>query len=141
MFRRLGDLLDRDAQFSPILRWHERLQRLDAALQPQLPAELRKLVRVASQEGQRLSLVARHAAAAARIRQLTPRLVAALREAGIPVLEIQVKVDTTLSAQRPRQQRHLSARAQQALEALQQKLPDGELKAAVASLRAKGRKG
>ena len=134
MFRRIGDLLDRDGQLSPASRWRERLQRLDAALQPHLPAEMRRLVRVSSQEGQRLTLVARHAAAAARLRQLTPRLVAALREAGIPVLEIQIRVDTTIIAQRPQIARELSAHARQSLTALQQSLPDGPLKNAVATL-------
>lgn len=140
MFRRIGDLLDRDKQLSPVTRWHERLQRINAALQPLLPVELQRVVRVGSQEGQRLTLFARHAAAAARLRQLTPRLAAALRGAGIPVLEIQVKVDTGLIATRPMQQRQLSPKAQAALEALQTQLPDGPLKAAVAALRNKARK-
>lgn len=140
MFRRIGDLLDKNREFSPVLRWRERLQRLDAALTPHLPPEMRRTVRVASQEGQRLCLVARHAAAAARIRQLTPRLIAALREAGIPVLEITIKVDTTLQAQRPQVERSLTPHALESLADLQQRLPDGPLKAAVAALRHKNKK-
>ena len=140
MLRRIGDLLDQNRDFSPVLRWHEWLQRLDAALSPHLPSEMRRSVRVASQEGQRLVLVARHAAAAARLRQLTPRLVNALREKGIPVLEITVKVDTTLQAQRPQFERHLTPHALKSLAELQKNLPDGPLKAAVASLSGKGRK-
>lgn len=141
MFRHIGYLLDRDSQLSPITRWRERLQRLDAALQPHLPPEIQRLVRVASQEGQSLSLIARHSAAAARLRQLTPRLVSALREAGIPVLDIQVKVDTTLVAQRPQTERHLSAHALDSLGALQHELPDGPLKEAVAALLNSKKKG
>lgn len=140
MFRRIGDLLDRDGQLSPASRWRERLQRLNAALQPHLPVEMQRLVRVSSQEGQRLTLIARHSAAAARLRQLTPRLVAALREAGIPVLEIQIKVDTNIVAQRPQVKRELSSHARETLAALQQNLPDGPLKAAVAALRTSKKK-
>lgn len=140
MFRRIGDLLDRDAQFSPITRWHERVQRLNAAMQPLLPPPLQRQVRVGSHEGQRLTLFARNAAVAARLRQLTPRLAEALRAAGIPVNEIQVRVDTGQIATRPQVERHLTPHALEALAGLQQQLPDGPLKAAVATLRNKARR-
>lgn len=141
MFRRVGDLLNEDRSLSPVTRWHERLQRLNAALAPHLPAELRRQVRVASHEGQRISLMVRSNAVAARLRQLTPRLVAALRAAGIPVTELQLRVDPQQTGQRPQKERLLTPHAQEALAALQEQLPDGPVKAAVARLRHTGRKG
>ncbi|MFT4196014.1 DciA family protein [Ottowia sp.] len=62
------------------------------AVQPLLPPGLRELVRPGPIEEESWCLLVPHNAAAAKLRQLTPALLASLRAAGYPVGAIRIKV-------------------------------------------------
>ncbi len=63
-----------------------------ATILPQLPEELRPLVRPGPVDDAGWALLAAHSAAAAKLRQLLPLLDLALVEAGWPILKLRVKV-------------------------------------------------
>ena len=137
--RRVGDLIDRDPKMSGWQRWRQNLLTLQQTLDAALPADLRGKMRVAWREGSRITLTARHAAIAAKLRQLVPTMARALVEAGQPFPEIHIVVDTSRQQPRPLPERKLSQHALDVLDDLQQQLPDGPLKAAVARLKGRCR--
>jgi hypothetical protein len=61
-------------------------------IRPLLPPALRPLVQAGAPDAQDWTLLVPHNAAAAKLRQLSPALAAALRAAGHPVAAIRVKV-------------------------------------------------
>ena len=63
-----------------------------AIVRPLLPPALRTLVQAGAPDADGLTLLAPHNAAAAKLRQLAPALLAALDGAGHPVNAIRVKV-------------------------------------------------
>ena len=63
-----------------------------AIIQPLLPPALRGVVKPGAPEVDSWTLLVPHAAAAAKLRQLLPKLVSALNTAGHPVGGIRVKV-------------------------------------------------
>lgn len=137
--RRIGELFKHDPQLTRVMRWQERIQRCQQAMQASLPGELATYCRVTSQEGSTLIIVAANNAVAARVRQYTPRIANALREAGIPVFEIKLRVDHDQQAERPQAERHFSPHAAEALGELKEHLPDGALKATLARFLARRR--
>lgn len=63
-----------------------------AVVRPLLPAPLRPLVQAGVPDAEGWTLLVPHNAAAAKLRQLMPTLLAALTKAGHPVAAIRVKV-------------------------------------------------
>ena len=63
-----------------------------ALVRPIIPAPLRKLVQPGVPEPDLWCVLVPHAAAAAKLRQLMPRMIKALQEGGEPVQAIRIKV-------------------------------------------------
>lgn len=61
-------------------------------IRPLLPPSLRPLVQSGAPQADGWGLLVPHNAAAAKLRQLTPALMAALASAGLPVAAIRIKV-------------------------------------------------
>ena len=97
--RRLQSLtLQQAADGSPTLagllaRARDASERL-AAIEELIPAELRRAVRAGPAEGDVWCLLVQGSAAAAKLRQLTPRLVTRLKSRGWDVATIRLKVQT-----------------------------------------------
>lgn len=97
--RRLQSLtLQQAADGSPTLagllaRARDASERL-AAIEELIPAELRRAVRAGPAEGDVWCLLVQGSAAAAKLRQLTPRLVTRLKSKGWDVATIRLKVQT-----------------------------------------------
>jgi hypothetical protein len=81
---------------SPTLAHLSRLARQSSLrmklVQPVLPLALRALVRAGVPEADSWCLLAPHAAAAAKLRQLMPAMLRALEDGGEPVQSIRIKV-------------------------------------------------
>ncbi len=65
-----------------------------ATVQPVMPAALRQAVRAGPLDDSHWTLIAPHAAAAAKLRQLAPALEAALAQAGWPARTLRIRVGT-----------------------------------------------
>ena len=95
----MGAALDRSEPLARLLqRLHESRARL-AAVQSLLPPGLADAVRAGPLDDDGWSLLAGHAAAAAKLRQLLPRIEAVLHEKGWEATPIKVRVQPP---QRPR---------------------------------------
>ena len=83
---------------APLLRLQQLLRDSNArfdAIRPCLPAALAAHVRPGPLDAQGWSLLAANAAVAAKLRQLQPRLEAALRERGWPAAALRIKVQSS----------------------------------------------
>jgi hypothetical protein len=88
----LGQALDR---CEPLMRLQQRLAEAHAhldAVRPVLPPALLKQVRSGPTDGEGWTLLASNPAVAAKLRQLLPRLEAALRQKGCSARQIKVRV-------------------------------------------------
>ncbi len=65
-----------------------------ATVQPLLPPPLRQAVRAGPLDDNQWTLIAPHAAAAAKLRQLAPALEASLAQAGWPPRALRIRVGT-----------------------------------------------
>jgi hypothetical protein len=88
----LGDALGRSTPLALLLQQARLSRERFAAVSPLLPAGLREAVRPGPLDGDGWQLLAAHGAAAAKLRQLLPRLEAALHEQGWPAAPIKVRV-------------------------------------------------
>ncbi|MBI1175610.1 MAG: DUF721 domain-containing protein [Sideroxydans sp.] len=123
------------------LRQFSRTARELAALQRHYrrlaPPSLARASRVHWFEQQTLVLAADNAAIAAKLRQLAPQLVLQLRQGGVEVTGIQVKVQVGQSPDnRPAGGRKLSPAGRQQMAELAASLPDSPLKNALQRLAA-----
>jgi hypothetical protein len=88
----LGQVLDR---CEPLLRLQQRLAAANAhmnAVRPLLPPALARHVRSGPTDQDSWTLLVANPAVAAKLRQLLPRLEAALRQQGSPVRAIKIRV-------------------------------------------------
>jgi hypothetical protein len=91
----LGQVLDR---CEPLLRLQQRLAAANAhmdAVRPFLPPVLSKHVRSGPTDAEGWTLLAANPAVAAKLRQLLPRLEAALRQQGCATSRIRIRVQAT----------------------------------------------
>ncbi len=82
---------------APLAHLRLRIQESNArfeAIRPSLPASLAVHIRPGPVDAQGWSLLAANGAVASKLRQLQPRLEAALRDAGWPVSAIRVKIQS-----------------------------------------------
>jgi len=133
----LSSLLD-DTPMGTLLQGRVALRACEAALFDLLPLDILTAVHPVRLEAGTLLLRADSPAVATRLRQVQARVRRGLSERGLAVDAVKVKVATpsrlSLPAQRPRRVPRLAAAAQRSLTALQQRLPEGGLRDAVASL-------
>jgi hypothetical protein len=90
--QRLATALDNSETLSSLLQRLRASQTRHAAIEPLLPAPLRPHVRPGALDETAWTLLADHAAAAAKLRQLAPELQAALAAAGWPEPPLRIKV-------------------------------------------------
>jgi hypothetical protein len=97
-----------------------------------VPTSLLRASHVRQLDRQTLILAADNAAIAAKLRQLAPQLVQQLRQMGVEVTGIQVRVQVGTPAQRsaPRR-RSLGSAGRQQMASLADSLPDSPLKSAI----------
>lgn len=97
----------------------QKLQALDRTLAAALAPELASQVQVANLREGELTIVTPSAALATRLRMEAPQLVSRLREAGVALWTIEVRVAPPGLSQTPtRRKRPLSAEARHALESM-----------------------
>lgn len=147
--RPLDDWLTKAGPVSSLIQTARQLSVLESEVLALLPPAIRPAVAVAgirrdgSGPGQEhtLVLLAAHGAAAARIRQVVPSLLARLQQRGSPVSAIRVRVqpdvgrDLDWDPSRQRKPRHgMSPNGLASMAELARALPDSPLREAVASL-------
>jgi len=94
----LDDALGRSEPLTRLLRRLEDSRARFEAVRALLPAGLHEAVRPGAVDDDGWSLLASHGAAAAKLRQLLPRLETELRERGWPPLPIKVRVQPPAAA-------------------------------------------
>jgi Dna[CI] antecedent, DciA len=90
--QRLSTALDNNETLGSLLKRLRDSQARHAAIEPLLPPPLRPHVRAGALDETAWTLLADHAAAAAKLRQLAPELQAALDAAGWPAPPLRIKV-------------------------------------------------
>lgn len=130
---RLGDWLRNHSELQSLQRNLEQLASLNAIVAEALPGNL--IVRAASLRTGELVLYADNGATAAKVKQLTPRVTAALRQRGYEITGIRIhvqvrKADNPL----PEKQISLGSGARDAINALAGKLAPSALKTSLIRL-------
>jgi hypothetical protein len=132
--RKLGTLLG-SAELKPLLEKTRRLAGLQERYVASIPPPLARTSRVAGYRSGTLILAADNAAAATRLRQLTPRLLKRLNELEPQVTAIRIRVQPVNRQTLPSPQREgLPADALRHFQALAHGLANPVLKAAVETL-------
>ena len=88
----LGDALSRSTPLAQLLRQAQQSRERFAAISALLPPGLREAVRPGPLDEEGWQLLAAHGAAAAKLRQLLPRLEQAALDNGWPAVPIKVRV-------------------------------------------------
>lgn len=133
------DWLNNDQQGVNVMATANRLLQLERAAQKALPPALAGSCRAARLEGGQLTLAVPSAAHASKLRQLAPRIVQLLAQAGWNLNEIIIKVQAGLASNmtqttRPKDINPLDATAIAAFERLHEGTPPGPLADALARL-------
>ena len=145
--RNVSDFIKDDGTLSRLASHAGKLLKLQRIFERAMPAVLVKHGRVANMKLGKVVIHASNNSVAAKIRQLTPRLTEAFRQAGVDVNEIQVKAQPSphgtlgRSTQSPAE---IGIAAKQGLTSLAQRLPgESPLRAALERFaeRARVRKG
>lgn len=114
------------------------LRQLEQVLHDLLPKTLAQNTRVQALTAGRLSLLCQNPAHAAKLRQLGARIKEGFTARGFEVTAIQVETQASHQAAyapaKPAAARELSGAARQAFDALEQTLPDSELRQAIKKL-------
>ncbi|RTL53125.1 MAG: DUF721 domain-containing protein [Rhodocyclaceae bacterium] len=130
----LGKFLDADSGLARFSAHASRLMRLQRAYEQAVPPALVRSGRVANVKQGVVVILASSGAAAAKIRQVAPRLTDVFRQVGVEISEVQVKVQPAepRPAAQPVVGSSLKAMAKQGLEKLSSQLPeDSPLKGAL----------
>lgn len=133
----IGNLLGATDELKALSARARRLRELQTLYVGSAPRELARSSRVRNLKAGTLLISADNAAVAAKLRQLAPTLLASLRksEAEINGIRIEVQVSGALHERIPQSKKTpLSADAIQEFDALAKRVPDGNLKSALARL-------
>ncbi len=130
--------LGTDQHAAGILATAHDLMAAEQTVRKTLPQGIAKVCRVARMDTETITLAVPAAAYASKLRQLGPRIIRALNQAGWLVSRVQVRVQGALARpDRPTRTRHvqpLDGQALQAFDALQKQLEPGPLSDAVQRL-------
>ena len=136
--RNIADLIGADRNLARLSAHASQLLKLQRIFEHAVPAALAKHGRVANMKLGKVVIHASNGSVAAKIRQLTPRLTDAFRQAEVDVNQIQVKAQPNAEAraiEKPNAPASIGIRTKQGLTSLAQKLPDDSpLKAALQRL-------
>ena len=133
--QRIGEVLRIDADLQSFAHEAQQLAGLTQVIRRVLPPPLRPAVKAGRYRAGILNLIALTGAAAAKLKQLAPRVQSACLEAGWQVTEVRVGVQVdvrAVAARSPRPQ--LGRSAAQALDGLADRVTDAELSAALRRL-------
>lgn len=126
--RSLDDCLNADDAIGRLSAQARRLMKLQRIVERSLPPGLARSARLANLKSGIAVVLAPSGAVAAKIRQLLPRLTESLRNAGVDLNEIRVKVqprDLPATAQPKKSPRAIGKRQKQGLTSLASRLPEG----------------
>lgn len=130
--------LDRNPQGAHMMRAVRELLAVQAVVAGTLPPALARHIRVASMDGQHITVMVPGPAHAARLRQLTEAAARRVREAGWPVERIVVRIDAAMGrtwTQKPRREAEpLGENALQSFEDLGRQVAPGPLADAIGRL-------
>ena len=139
---KIGDVIATSESLKALAHQAQRLKELQHLLFEAIPPALAAASRVTNLRSGTLVISADNAAAAAKLRQLTPRLLLRVREQGTEVtgirVDVQVKVHK-IKAEDDFTKRSLPTDAIQKIETLSGALPPSPLKSALARLAANRR--
>src|SRR5882672_7578747 len=137
--KRVGLLIDTIPELRALNREIRRLTALQSVLAEVLPDKLATFATVASMNAGELVLFADNGAVAAKLRQMTPRILTALQQRGFEITGIRLQVQVSMRDNPlPQKQISLSAGARNVIDSLTDRLQASPLKAALKRL---GRKG
>jgi hypothetical protein len=135
--RTIGKLLGATDELKALSAVARRLRELQTLYAGSAPRELALFSRVKTLRAGTLFIYADNAAVAAKLKQLAPTLLASLRksEAQINGIRIEVQVSGALHERTPKSKKTaLTADALQEFDALAKRMPDGNLKSALARM-------
>ena len=139
---RVGSLLNSLPELQALNRELKLLAVLQSAVAEILPDDLTASTRVSIMKAGSVTLSANNGAAAAKLKQLTPRILDALRKHAHDITGIRVEVQLrTIDNPLPAKQISLSSGASEAIEILSKQLDTSPLKAALERLSRRGRGG
>ena len=139
---RVSSLLNSLPELQALNRELKQLAVLQSALAEILPDDLAASTRVSVMKAGSVTLSANNGAAAAKLKQLTPRILDALRKHAHDITGIRVEVQLrTIDNPLPAKQISLSSSASEAIEILSKQLDTSPLKAALDRLSRRGRDG
>jgi hypothetical protein len=130
--KRVGLLLDSLPELQALNRELQQLAALQSALAEMLPGGLATSASVALLKAGELILVADNGAAAAKLKQMAPRLLTSLRQRGYDITGIRLQVQVTIRDNPlPQKQISLSSAARQAINSLSEQISPSPLKDAL----------
>ncbi|WP_410499930.1 DciA family protein [Chitinibacter sp. S2-10] len=138
-----SQLVEGDYQLKRLVKQLDQLNQLLHIVQSALPPELARVCQGVAWSGSTLLVAVPGSAAATRLRQAEPAMLAALDQAGVHATAIRAKVQVALQQGNPMQTKTLKMTepAKTAFSALQQQIEDPGLKDALANLLRHHRKG
>jgi hypothetical protein len=117
---KIGDLFAHSTELKALSRQARRLAAVQQILLDTLPPALARGTRVKNCQAGLLRLVADHAAVAAKLKQLAPRLLAHARKSGIEVTGIRVEVQVIVPQAKPSDKSHTRGPQREAINRIQQ---------------------
>ena len=134
---RIGSLLGTAAELKALSARARRMRELQTLFFKSAPRELESSSRVKNCKARTLVIAADNAAVAAKLKQLAPSLLAAIREIEAEITALRIEVQVSASARerlRKSEKSALSADALKEFEELAKRVPAGDLKAALRNL-------
>ncbi|QLG89385.1 DUF721 domain-containing protein [Chitinibacter bivalviorum] len=131
-----SQLVEGDYQLNRLVKQLDQLNHLLRIVQSVLPPEIARVCQGTAWAGSTLLVAVPSSAAATRLRQAEPAIIAALGQAGVHATAIRAKVQVALQQGNPMQTKTLrmTEPAKAAFSELETQVDDPELKAALANL-------
>jgi len=138
--KRVGLLIDTLPELRALNREIRQLMALQSVLAEALPENLAASATVASMNAGELILFADNGAVAAKLRQMTTRILTSLRQQGYEITGIRLRVQVSIRDNPlPRKQISLSVEARNVINSLTDRLPSSPLKLALNRLSRQGK--
>lgn len=134
--RRISDILGETRELGTLAAVSRHITQIQQVYQEAVPSELARASRVRGARADVLSVVADTSVMAAKLRQLSPRVLNRLRQNGFEFnsMRIEVQVDRTAAPAPRRSSKQLSPLALSTIEEALQSIPESPLKAALERL-------
>jgi hypothetical protein len=137
--KRVGLLIDTLPELRAMNREIRQLMALQSALAEVLPHNLAAFATVASMNAGEITLFADSGAVAAKLRQMTPRMLTSLRQRGYEITGIRLQVQVSIRDNPlPPKQISISVEARNVIDSLTERLDPSPLKSALKRLARQG---